>query len=336
MIGYYVHHHGRGHLSRAAAIIAALGTEVTVLSSLPRPTDWSGPWVSLALDDAAVPVDPDAHGRLHWVPLRSTGLRDRMAAISEWIARARPEVFVVDVSVEVTMLARLHGVPVVAVAVPGRRDDRPHTLAFDVCSAIIGAWPREAIGMVEGLSRSARRRLHAVGAIARRAPAGAEGGPPSLGEKPRVLVLSGTGGDNYSSELAMTGHSRAPGWDWSHLGGSSGRWSDDPWSAIWAADVVVTHAGEGILAEVAAARRAAIIIPQHRPHDEQLTTARVLKHPQWPAIVLDGPEDHDWTRLLLEASHLDREAWTLWNDGHGAERAATVIERVAAGREPLS
>lgn len=328
MIGYYVHHHGRGHLSRASAIAAALKTEMTGLSSLSAPADWSGPWIELPRDDSDDPLLPDANGRLHWAPIQSDGLRERMSTISRWIALARPQAIVVDVSVEVAVLARLHGVPVITVAVPGRRDDAAHTLAFDTSSAIIGAWPPDAAGMIEGLSPAARERFHAVGAIARFAPSRNDVPSSRPHGKRRVLVLSGAGGDNFSQPLAAAEHGPASTWDWSHLGGSSGQWSDDPWHAILAADVIVTHAGEGILAEVAAARRPAILIPQSRPHDEQIATASVLDRSSWPVIVLGSERPEKWTSLLDAADNLDGAAWETWNDGYGAVRAAAVIQQV--------
>ena len=51
MIGWYLHHHGAGHLQRLRAIAAQLEAEVTVFSSLPAPqlsvTTRSGPvgWI---------------------------------------------------------------------------------------------------------------------------------------------------------------------------------------------------------------------------------------------------------------------------------------------------
>lgn len=331
MIGYYVHHHGRGHLSRAIAIAAALNNEMTGISSLPRPAQWRGDWIELPQDDARDPLDPDAHGRLHWAPLYANGLRDRMGMISAWIAAECPSAIVVDVSVEVALLARLHGVPVITVAVPGRRDDHAHALAFDLSAAIIGAWPREATGMLTGLTPTARQRLHAVGAIARFAPAIEA---RAATKRRRVLVLSGAGGDNFSRALATTGQAHAAAWEWTHLGGSSGHWTPDPWTALLAADVVVTHAGEGILAEVAAARRPAIVIPQSRPHDEQITTASVLQRSSWPVIVLAPEQEADWPSVLEEAYALDGSVWSTWNDGAGAARAAAVIHDVSTRAAP--
>lgn len=329
MIGYYVHHHGRGHLSRALAIAAALQTEVTILSSMARPSEWTGPWVALPPDESAQPLRPDAHGRLHWAPIHSDGLRERMSAISRWIDLARPRAVVVDVSVEVAVFVRLHGVPVITVAVPGCRGDRPHALAFEISSAIIGAWPPEATGMLVGLSATAQERFHAVGAIARFAPLPDDSPPRPPSTKQCVLVLSGTGGDEFSEALAASGDALVSDWEWSHLGGASGQWSDDPWREILAADVVVSHAGEGILAEVAAARRPMIVVPQTRPHDEQVTTASVLRSSSWPVVVRDGERPEDWASLLEKANSLDGSAWRTWNDGRGAARAAKIIERVA-------
>ena len=88
VIGYYVHHHGTGHLHRAMTVAPHLAEPVTGLSSLPRPEAWAGPWIELPRDDSAAPYPAPttaAQGRLHWVPLGDAGLRARMAAISAWI-----------------------------------------------------------------------------------------------------------------------------------------------------------------------------------------------------------------------------------------------------------
>lgn len=326
MIGYYIHHHGRGHLVRAQAIADALGEPVTGLSSLPRPAHWRGPWVTLARDDDPPHARADAHGRVHWAPVGNAGLRGRMAAVSAWIADARPAAVVVDVSVEIGLLVRLHGVPVVAVAVPGERADAAHALGFDIADAILGAWPADAPRVVHGLSDAAARRVHAVGAIARYAPA--EIDPPASRD---VLVLAGAGGDGFTPGIVAAARAATPEWTWRHIGGA-GTWVEDPWPLLLAARVVVTHAGENALAEVAAARRPAIVLPQPRPHAEQTTTARALAQWQLPAVVRPRtPGPAEWPDLLARAAALDGSGWARWNDGDGARRAASVIRSVAEG-----
>ncbi|QJU54643.1 glycosyltransferase [Herbiconiux sp. KACC 21604] len=341
MIGYYVHHVGQGHAVRATAIAAHLDEPVTGLSSLPKPAGWRGPWVQLPLDDTE-PVDrstTDADGRLHWVPLRHEGLRKRMARIAAWIDRAGPSALVSDVSVEVALLARLHGVPVVSFALPGRRDDEAHRLGFAASSLVLSAWPAEAEGMLDGLDEAARSRHVPVGAISRFATAAGKHARPFQSaapkRRPRVLVLNGRGGGGVSDDALERARRAAPGWDWTLVGGEAS-WVDDPWPLLRRTDVVVTHAGQGAIADVSAARRPAVVIPQNRPHDEQRHTAAVLAAGEWPAVVTDSFDTADWGELLTEACERDGAAWRTWNDGRGAARAAAAIATVASGGQAVA
>ena len=320
-IGYYVHHVGRGHLHRATALAAHLaatgGPSVTGLSSHPRPDDWPGEWVELARDDQGETAFPTARGRLHWAPLHHDGLRARTAAVSAWIAEARPSALVVDVSVEMVLLARLHGVPVVSVVLPGRRDDAPHLLGFEVADALVGFWPPDAHDMLKGVPYELKDRLHCVGALSRFPVVT----PTDSGTSQRRAVLM----------LGQGGHTEVPAptgaWTWTTIGASSDDWVEDPSALLREADVVVTHAGQNALAETAAARRPAVVVAQQRPHEEQATTADTLREGGWPVVVLDDwPTDDD---ALEKAATLDGRDWAGWCDGHAVERYAAVVLDVA-------
>ncbi|MBF0672863.1 MAG: glycosyl transferase [Salinibacterium sp.] len=325
MIGYYIHHQGRGHLHRALAISAALAEPVTGLSSLERPDEWRGEWVQLARDDEARnPVGATAGGVLHWAPLHDAGLAGRMAAISEWIGRSHPRAVVVDVSVEVALLCRLHGVPIVTVAMPGKRGDVPHALGYAASSALLGAWPASAKGIFSS-EASAEAKVAPVGAISRFAGRSIAGEP----DQRRVLVLLGRGGDSVDVSALEAAQRETPHWRWQVVGGEGGVWVDDPWELICRASVVVTHAGQNSVADVAAARRPAVILPQRRPHDEQAATARVLARDEWPAAVIREFPSTGWSELLTTTQRLDGALWREWNDGSGASRAAEVIRSVA-------
>ena len=84
MIGWYIHHVGVGHLTRAEAVSRELRMPVAGLSSLPPPAQWQGPWVGLDRDDDTA-VEPTARGQLHWAPVHDDGLRSRTAEVSAWI-----------------------------------------------------------------------------------------------------------------------------------------------------------------------------------------------------------------------------------------------------------
>ena len=322
MIGYYVHHHGRGHSHRALALARQLGEPVTGLSSLPPPTGWPGDWVVLERDDQSSAVaDPTARGRLHWAPRADSGLSTRAAQLSQWLDRHRPRLVVVDVSVEAALLARLHGVPVVTVVLPGQRADAAHLLGFDVSTQLVAMWPAAAYGMLPGLPDSIRDRVQTVGAVSRyplRPDAPRRPGPR------RVLLMTGAGGDNLHAAQIERARQLSAEWEWTILG-RHGHWHDDPRALLYDADVVVTNAGQNSVAEIAAARKPAIVIPQTRPYEEQQTTAAALTAGGWPVVVEDGFPEGGWPKRLESAAQLDVARWSTWCDGRAAERFADLV-----------
>ncbi|WP_210503470.1 glycosyltransferase [Nocardioides xinjiangensis] len=326
VVGYYVHHVGSGHRHRAQVLAARLereGIRVTGLSSLPRPDGWAGDWVRLARDDGGTAADVSAGGHLHWVPRQHDGLRSRTAAVSAWIEAARPDLVVVDVSVEVALLARLHGIPVVAVVLPGRRDDPPHLLGLGVADVLVGFWPESADGMAPGLPDHLRAKLVPVGALSRH-PVRRDRTDRRPGIR-TVALLLGTGGHDIDRADVEAACAATPGWTWRVLGADRSTWVADTASVLAESDVVVTHAGQNALAETAAARRPAVVVPQHRPHDEQRTTAAVLAR-GWPAVVCGTwPAPDDWAPVLDRAASLDPARWAEWCDGAAADRFARVV-----------
>lgn len=328
MIGYYVHHHGRGHVHRAVTLCASLGEPVTGLSSLPRPASWQGAWVQLPPDDgASAPYDVTAGGALHWVPLHDPGVRSRASAISAWLEQARPRLLVVDVSVEAAVLARLHGVPVVTVVQPGRRDDPAHALGFRLSSELVAAWPREASGMTPGLAPDQLARIHPLGGVSRLPPVDVR---RSRSDGPRrVVLLQGKGDPGAPPSEQRRLADQTPQWHWTFLGGEHGTWVDDPAAVLADADVVVTHAGQGAIADVAASRAPAVIVPAERPFEEQVSTAAALDRGDWPAVVRPRLPEHGWPELLEQAAALDGDRWSAWVDGQAGRRFAHVLDGVA-------
>jgi hypothetical protein len=326
VIGYYAHHQGDGHVTRAAAIATRCDDALTVLGSRARPDDWrGGDWVQLPRDDDGdgPMADATAGGVLHWAPADHPGLRARMAAIAAWVDAHAPRAMVVDVSVEVALLVRLMGARTVVMALPGTRADDAHRAAYRSADAIVGPWPPGA-GVLPGVAE-----VHEVGAISRFAsrapePAGAMGGR-------EVLLLSGRGGTALTAADVDAARAATPGWTWTVLGPPGDRWADDPWPLLAAADVVVTHAGQNAIADVATARRPAIVLPQDRPHDEQGATARALDRLGLATVLSSWPEPSAWRALLEGARARGGAGWEAWTlDGAGAARAARVIAEVAA------
>lgn len=326
VIGYYVHHQGAGHAHRALSISRACALPVTGLSTAPAPAGWPGRWVQLADDTEPEPVeDKDAHNRLHYVPIGSDGLRSRMSAISAWIEQQRPALMMVDVSVEVAALCRLHGVPVVTAAMPGNRNDAGHRLGYDLSTALIAPWPAAA-GAMWNAEDTDLAKTSFVGAISRFAPVD-HPGPPNR----QVVVLNGNGGNGPTPGDVAAAARATPDWDWVHLDRTYGSWVEDPWPLLCSAAVVVSHAGQNALAEIAAARRPAVVVPQPRPFAEQHVMATALTRLGWPPVRVreSWPAARDWPALLDQVSGLDGRPWSGWNDGLGAARAAGRLTALA-------
>ena len=361
VIGWYIHHQGSGHLHRAMSMARALaraGWHVTGLSSLSRPAQWPGEWVRLERDDsssefceAATPAetaaeasdgcrldrdDVTAGGSLHYVPVGHSGLRRRSAQISAWIDSARPRLMVVDVSVEVTILARLHGIPVLTAVLPGSRGDYAHQLGFRLSSAILGFWPQSAEGIVSGIPEDSEHKFHALGGLSRFPTLEVSSDVPGDKRGPAddafsIVVLNGAGGGALSDDLPHVLTQEFPAAEVTVLGGPNGTWVEDPWPIVRDAAVVVTAAGQNSIAEVAASRTPAVVIAHPRPYDEQNWMLEVLVRGPWPVIA--GPDDSnaaDWAQAIAEALRLDGSRWSTWCDGKTLERFSNLVLRYAA------
>lgn len=353
-IGMYVHHHGSGHAMRAGALRSALAGRGIAATTLGSRDDAD---LRLPMDPPGIPgADPTAGGALHWAPPGSEGMARRMAMISGFLAGGdaaagdaadMPAVLHVDVSVEVALLARLHGTPVTVQAMPGDRRDRPHVLGHSIADGIIAAWP-EWVPLPAHLEPVADR-VHAVGGITRFEgrerttsgadfgdsrdpldPAGADGTGRSSGRM-RVTVLGGAGGGDLPEGYFDAVAAACPDADVRILDAAHG-WVADPWPYLCAADVVVAAAGQNSIADIAAAGARAIVIPRPRPFGEQEATARVLSDAGLALVPCgaddDPPAPEAWPRLLGRAPAAD---WSAWGTEGAADRAAAVIEGVARG-----
>jgi len=351
LVGWYVHHHGAGHRTRFSAVRPHLDADVVVFSSLAAPADLPDDttWVELERDDAPTtgadgvvrhPADasPTVGGLLHWAPVAHPGHTARLGRIAAAVAGAaadgRPfDAMVVDVSVEVTLFARLLGVEVVVVSQPGDRTDEPHRLAHDAASRVIAPWPAGThdssaldrvapkVRWVGGISRQAGRQ------VATAAPAVAAG-PSSAVVPGSVLFVGGAGGsdhDDLAASLAGAAHA-TPDTTWSTLG--IDRWVDDPWAEMATAEVIVTWAGQNTVADLAALGARAVVVPQTRPFDEQLTTAHALDRAGLAVVATSWPADDEWPALIERARGL-RPDWSAWQVEGAAARAAAVVAEVA-------
>jgi len=332
-IGWYVHHHGRGHLTRLLAVARHLDAEIQCFSSLARPDELPPhcAWTVLDRDDEPTPdldpraSDPTAGGLLHWAPLGHTGHGSRLAAIA---ASLPVDAFVVDVSVEVALLVRLLGTRTVVFAQPGRRDDAAHRIGYRAATTIIAPWPRALLRPAH--LEDMRDKTVYTGGISRFEDR-ADFDPPRAPHPRRdVVLLGGRGGADVTAS-AIADAAASSGHRWRNLGATpDATWSTDPWTDLTSARVVVSWAGQNSIADLAAADAAAVVIPQQRPFAEQLEMASALDRAGLAVVATEWPPAAEWQELIDRATNL-RPDWSQWGVPGAAVRAADAIYRTAMG-----
>ncbi|KAF0676011.1 glycosyltransferase [Profundibacterium mesophilum] len=301
-IGYFVHHQGRGHAERCAALVNALpdarpvtifcarddifpplreGVEIRRIPSLFEPTgdeETGGDWVPT----------PDT---LHCAPLGWPGIREAMAAITGWFAEARPLVMVCDVSAEIAQLCRICSVPHVKVLQHGDRSDPGHRAAYDGAAGLLA--PFDARLAQHDWSASMLARCHfAPGLGVPVALPGKTQARAALGiadDEELILAVSGGGGSGMAQAPLGVGARAMPAARWVTIGQVQRDWhATEPanldhmgWvenAGTWiaAADLVIASTGNTTCQQILAASKPWIAVPEWRYFDEQVAKAEAL------------------------------------------------------------
>ncbi|QUS37126.1 glycosyltransferase [Falsirhodobacter algicola] len=354
-VGYFVHHQGRGHAERCAALVNAMtrpvtifcakgdifpplreGVTITPIPSLFEPTGTES--------GADIPT-PDT---LHCAPVGWPGIRTAMGTIAGWFAAADPALMICDVSAEVAQLARICSVPHVKVVQHGDRGDPGHVAAYDGAAGLLAPfhadlaqpdwrWPmHHAPGLGVALAlpdrAAARARLGLTGQV--------------------VLVLSGGGGNGFAQAPIGVGARALPDAQWITLGHVERDWhATEPGNLrhmgwvpnvpdyLAAADLVISSTGNTTCQQVLAAGVPWIAVPEWRYFDEQVFKARALQAagaalhlPSLPASV------HAWRGAIAaaRAAHDPARQRALAGTGDAAPAAAAWIEELCARLWPAS
>lgn len=340
-LAYYVHHHGRGHVSRARAIVSELRSPVTVLTSSRVERRWFPDADVVRLDPDTDPPEtdhqPQPPAHLHYAPLGVPGLRERSAQLARFVADAAPSLFVVDVSVEVAQAVRLTGTPVVYVRQHGDRWDPPHLAAYDGACGLLAPFGAEL--EEPDVPQTVRAKTFYAGGFARvphplpdRTRARHQLGWPQ--DDAVVVVLCGSGGDGPASEAIVAAASSTSNYRWVVVGRSDVRgagvasvgWVDDPLPYVAAADLVVGSAGHNTLMEVATVGRPFVCVPEDRPFQEQRRKAERLRALDAAEVVDDWPGSARWPEVLQRASARGEATFRTLVDPDGARRAAAWLE----------
>ena len=298
--GYFVHHQGRGHAERCAAIVNALprSRPVTVFCADPKvlgpmPANVTVQAIPSLFERTGTERDMDqlqTPDTLHCAPVGWPGIRQAMGRIAGWFASDDPALMICDVSAEIAQLARICSVPHVAVLQHGDRSDPGHRAAYDGAAGILAPF---SAGLAQDDWAPFRHKMHFAAGL------GVSGDLPdrqaaraALGLEPgrrMALVLSGGGGTGFTAAPLGVAARAFPDWQWISIGKLQGDWHatqganlhhkgwvDDVATHVAAADLVISSTGNTTCAQVLGAGLPWIVVPEWRYFDEQLCKAQAL------------------------------------------------------------
>ncbi len=300
--GYFVHHQGRGHAERCAAIAHAL--PVTRPLTIFCARDDIFPALPPQAELIRIPSLFEARGdeapgmtalatpaTLHCAPVGWPGIRHAMATIAGWFGTADPALMICDVSAEIAQLARICSVPHVKILQHGDRADPGHRAAYDGAAGLLAPFD-SALAQPEWDAALLARTCFAGGLgvdtrIAERDVARRRIGVDPAEEM--ILVLSGGGGAGMAQAPLGVGARSRPGARWITIGPivrdwhatepgniEHRGWVDDAADHIAAADLIVASTGNTTCQQILAAGRPWLAIPEWRYFDEQHRKAEAL------------------------------------------------------------
>ena len=362
-VGFYVHYHGRGHRNRTLAILNQMlaaspqqPRPVAILASRMDGLDWPAnvkQVLELACDIDGVPAAGLARAEdvpsLHFAPLHTPTIRRRVHQLAEWFDRSNPAAVVIDVSAEVTQLARLASVPTIVMRQHGDRRDAAHEAAYHAADRLLAPFPESLEDdITPGWVREKTTYAAGFCRYTEPAPSREQAREQLEWATPHVVVMSGRGGDGSNLDHIADAAAAMPDVTWVVIGMTSQRaaalpsnvnvpgWIDNPLTYLAAADVVVSAGGHNSVMELAHARARTVIIPEPRPFEEQVRKAAVLKRQRLSLVRDRWPDAADWPALVHEASDLDGSRWAAITDGNGAATLAAAIETVAQSSERVA
>lgn len=326
--GYFVHHQGRGHAERFAAIAHALPHERPVVAFCARRDIFPDLPPNVAVrsipslfekrgDEAPGMADLETPDTLHCAPVGWPGIRQAMGEMARWFAASDPALMICDVSAEVAQLARICSVPHVKILQHGRRGDPGHQAAYEGAVGVLAPFS-EQLAQADWSPRLLRKTHFAAGlGVSIKTPdrASAREALNIADDRQVILVLAGGGGSGFGQAPIGVGARAIPDAQWITIGPIERDWHatepgnlehrgwvDEPEVFIAAADLVIASTGNTTTQMILAAGRPWLAVPEWRYFDEQRCKAAALKAAGLAATRSHLPASAaDWRAAVDEA-----------------------------------
>lgn len=266
---------------------------------------------------------------LHYAPLNVPGIARRNQVLTNFFAENPTCILIVDVSVEITLLARLCSIPTVVIRQHGRRMDTAHRLAYESAELIIAPYP-ESLSAADEEGHFAYKTFFSGGFsrfddVRYGAASPAHGQPEqersSITVPGNIGIFMGRGGSCFNQSYITHLREVLPKRFTIHV---LGELSDSEVLAgvvyhgdtpkakdvLRGCEVVICDAGHNCVMELGSLRKPMICMPAPRPFDEQEVKADLLARERLALVVKEKDRfDVDWERMIENAKDLSTAAW---------------------------
>ncbi len=339
---FYIHHHGAGHLTRALAIAEQLPhNEVVFFGSslatykdlLPEdiltielpfdtPTDSDRDWTSSELNF------------LHYAPLNVKGIVERNDRIINFFGKNNRCLLIVDVSVEIALLARLCGIPTVVVRQHGDRSDTPHLLAYESASLLLAPYAKL---MAQPIEKEFIQKTFYSGGFSKYSGMSIEEHSSS---EDQIAIFFGQGGTCFDLPLIAQIRRDLPQTFNLHILGTIQNYqaidgvsyygnSKNAYPILKNCRIVISNAGHNCIMELGDLRKKIICIPAERPFEEQKIKAKILEN-AGVAKVVEEKDLHqaNWLHIIEKTKKLKIEGWEKLMNPKATSEIATQLKKL--------
>lgn len=338
-IAFYVHHHGSGHFIRAMQVARVLTRHKVILlgSKLPKLHLEKTPnveFVHLPEDTDDMQKNEHTASRFpdtfHYAPLGIKGIRDRVAILTELFRSVYPLLLVVDVSVEITLLARLCAVPTIVIRQHGLRNDLPHLMAYQSAEILLAPFAEE---IYNGEKDWVYNKTIFTGGFSRFSAISGE-----IEENAKhVAILIGSGGTSIHTNLIQKIAKQCPRYTFHVLGLNIGKKSfpnlfwhgqiKNPHAILKSCECIMGNTGHNTLMEVASLNKRFIGIPEERPFDEQIQKAKSVQDRKGVKIIaVNDLTTQNWANVLAELSKEQADWKGIINEDALPRMAKAIID----------
>ncbi|WP_293880723.1 glycosyltransferase [Sphingobacterium sp. UBA1498] len=339
---FYIHHHGAGHLTRALAIAAQLPHNEVVFfgSSLATHKDLIPEDILTIELPFDTPIDSDWDWTsselnfLHYAPLNVKGIVDRNYLIINFFAKNSLCLLIVDVSVEIALLARLCGIPTVVVRQHGDRSDTPHSLAYESASLLLAPYAKS---MAQDIEKEFMPKTFYSGGFSKYSGMSIEENSSSENQ---IAIFFGQGGTCFDWPLIAQIRRDLPQTSNLHILGTIQNYkaidgvsyygnSKDAYHILKNCGIVISNAGHNCIMELGDLRKKIICIPAERPFEEQKIKVKLLENAGVAKVV----EEKDllqanWLHIIENTKKLKIEAWEKLMNPKATFEIATQLKKL--------